>query len=135
MWTPDPLMLKRLAAHLRWDRWEHEIRARGITLDRPLHSRHPAFPEIIYPIDYGYVNGTLGTDNEPIDIFVGTSDHGLAGAIVTVDFRKGDVEVKLLYNCDAREIYLVNGFINYEPSLMMGRLVLRRPMVEYFRAP
>lgn len=132
MWTPDQEMFRRLKSRLQWDLWEREIGRLGYTVDRPKWSRHPTFPDIIYPIDYGYVNGTLGTDNEPIDIFVGTSDHGLAGAIVTTDFRKRDVEVKLLYNCDAREIYLANGFINYDPSLMMGRLVLRRPMVDYF---
>jgi inorganic pyrophosphatase len=33
-----------------------------------------------------------------------------------------------MYNCTPVEVYLVNGFINFNPLLMDGMLVLRRPM-------
>ncbi len=111
-----------------WADWESRIRADGITLDRPRGATHPRFPEIIYPLDYGYVNATRSTDGEEVDVFVGTAGTGLVGLLVTTDFRKGDREVKLLYDCSAEEIYLANGFINFDRSLMEGRLVLRQPM-------
>lgn len=28
-------------------------------VDRPLGSTHPNFPDMIYPINYGYVDGSL----------------------------------------------------------------------------
>lgn len=114
--------------HFAWERWERLIEENGYTIDRPLHSVHPVHADIIYPIDYGYVNDTVATDGAEIDVFVGTGGAGLVGLIVTTDYRKGDQEFKLMYNCTPVEVYLVNGFINFNPLLMDGMLVLRRPM-------
>lgn len=111
-----------------WAEWEALIRANGITVDRPRGSGHPQYPDIIYPLDYGYVNGTVSSDGDEVDVFVGSARNGLVGLMVTSDFRRGDREVKLLYDCTPEEIYLANGFINFDRNLMEGRLILRRPM-------
>lgn len=29
-----------------------------VTVDRPLGSRHPHHPDIVYPVNYGYVAGS-----------------------------------------------------------------------------
>lgn len=116
-----------------WARWEQLIRSRGLTIDRPYGTRHPAHPGIIYPMDYGYVNGALGTDRENLDLFRGTAPTGLAGAIVSADRRKGDQEFKLLYDCSPEEIYLAHGFINFDRRLMEGVLLLRKPMADLWR--
>lgn len=79
-------------------------------------------------MDYGYVNGTVSTDGEGVDLFVGTAGTGLVGLILTQDHRKGDREVKLLYDCTPVEVYLANGFINFDRARMEGTLVLRTPM-------
>lgn len=113
-----------------WTAHEGLIRENGLTIDRPRFSRHPDHPEIVYPIDYGYINGTLGEDGCEIDIFVGTARTGLVGVLRTTDHRKGDQEYKLIYNCSAAEVYLVNGFINFAPRLMEGELLMRQPMHE-----
>ncbi|HEY9857335.1 MAG TPA: hypothetical protein V6D05_16450 [Stenomitos sp.] len=114
----------------RWEEWERAIATQGITLDRPRHARHPQWSSIVYPIDYGYVNGVLGEDGAELDVFVGTADTGVVAYERTVDHRKGDTELKLLYNCSPTEIYLVHGFLNFDPRLMQGQLVLRWPMEE-----
>ena len=111
-----------------WGVWDRLIDDNGITIDRPMGSAHPLHGEIIYPIDYGYVNGTLGTDGEEVDIFVGTASNGLVGAILSTDLQKDDRECKLIFNCTRDEVYLVNGFINFDQELMLGRLVLRFEM-------
>ena len=108
--------------------WEGMIAMKGITIDRAAESAHPSYPEIVYPIDYGYVNETISVDGEELDIFVGTASNGLIGAIFTTDFRKDDQECKLIFNCTPQEIYLVNGFINFNQSLMQGKLLLRHEM-------
>ena len=113
-----------------WLVWDQLIKDLGITIDRPVNSLHPEHRSIRYPINYGYVNGTLGADAEEVDIFVGAAENGLVAAIFTTDFRKGDNELKLMYNCSPVEIYLVNGFINFDRNLMEGELVLRLPMSE-----
>jgi len=113
-----------------WAAWEALLARNGYTIDRPYRSRHPHYPTIVYPIDYGYVNGTIGTDGQEVDVFVGTARNGLVGTLLTTDHRRGDREFKLLYRCTPEEIYLVNGFINFDRTLMEGLLVLRRPMHE-----
>ena len=119
-----------MAARFDWAGWEALIARNGYTLDRPYGSAHPRFPDILYPIDYGYVNDTLGGDGEEVDLFVGSARNGLVALILTRDYRRGDRECKLIYDCTPEEVYLVNGFINYDRSLMEGRLVMRRPMRE-----
>ena len=113
-----------------WARWEALIRDHGLTIDRPRGARHPAHASIIYPMDYGYVNGAIGSDRENLDVFLGAANTGLAGAIVSTDHRKGDREFKLLYDCSPEEIYLAHGFINFDRRLMEGALVLRKPMAD-----
>lgn len=117
-----------MASEVPWVEWETQVRYGGITIDRPRLSRHPRYPEIIYPLDYGYVNGTLSTDGEELDIFVGTAATGLVGVEHTRDFRRGDEEPKLLFNCSPVEVYLVHGFLNFDRRLMEGTLTLREPM-------
>ena len=121
--------LALFAQHFRWADWEAFIQPQGWTIARPYRSRHPLFPEIIYPSDYGFIHGTQSSDGQPIDVFIGHGNQGLVGAILTIDRRQSKREVKLLYNCTPEEIYLVNGFINFNRQLLEGFLVLRYPMV------
>ena len=121
-----------IARHFDWERWQTLIEAHGVVIERPRGSRHPQFQEIIYPIDYGYVPGTDGGDGGEVDVFAGTARRGLVGLILTTDHRRGDREAKLLWHCTPKEIYLVNGFINFDRRLMEGVLILRRPMHEFW---
>ena len=123
-----PSLRRLVAGQFNWDGWEALIRRNGITLDRPYRSPHPNHPEIIYPINYGYVNGTTSSDGDAVDVFVGTAENGLVGLLMTTDYGRGDREIKLLYNCTPEEIYLANGFINFDRQRMEGTLALRHPM-------
>lgn len=114
--------------HFDWAGWEALLERNGYTLDRPKGTPHPDYPHIIYPIDYGYVNDSIATDRREIDLFVGRSDVGLVGTLITTDHRRGDREFKLLYDCAPPEIYMAHGFINFDRSLLEGDLVLRYPM-------
>ena len=111
-----------------WDGWATCIDDRGITIDRPAHSAHPQHPSVIYPMDYGFLPGTTGSDGEPVDVFVGSGTAGLVGLLLTTAHRRGDREAKLLYNCTPTEVYTAHGFINFDRSLLEGVLVLRWPM-------
>ncbi len=117
-----------VAGQFDWDGWEALIAQNGLTIDRPYRSRHPDFADIIYPMNYGYVNNTTSTDGHEVDIFVGSADNGLVGLLMTTDYGRGDREVKLLFDCTPEEIYLANGFINFDRTRMEGTLVLRCPM-------
>ena len=41
-----------------------------IEMDRPIGTPHPKHPEIIYPINYGYIPGVLGGDGEELDVYL-----------------------------------------------------------------
>ena len=113
-----------------WEHWESLISNRGIEIERPRRTPHPKHPSIVYPIDYGSLPQTLGGDGEPVDVWSGTGTTGLTAMIMTEDHVKRDKEVDLLWNCTPEEIYLVNGFVNFDRSLLEGRLILRRPMLD-----
>jgi len=127
-----PLDLEALRPLVRarfpWAAWDRCLDERGVTIDRPARTAHPDYPSVIYPLDYGFIPGTVGTDGAPVDVFVGSGDAGLVGLILTTDHRQGDREVKLLVDCTPPEIYTAHGFINYDRTLLEGVLVLRTSM-------
>ncbi len=40
-----------------------------IIIDRPMGSKHPDHG-YVYPVNYGYVPNTTGSDGEPIDVYI-----------------------------------------------------------------
>ena len=70
-----------------------------IEMDRPIGTPHPKHPEIIYPINYGYIPGVLGGDGEELDVFLLGVDHPVetfTGHIIGIVYRADDVEDKLI---------------------------------------
>jgi inorganic pyrophosphatase len=87
-----------------WACLDELVEQSEIIIDRPKGSRHPAYTELIYPIDYGYLKGTQSPDGGGIDIWIGSeSDKELDSIMVIVDRGKKDSEIKLLYGCNATE--------------------------------
>lgn len=90
--------------------WEHAdqlVAASEIVIDRPRGSPHPRFPDIVYPLDYGYLAGTTGGDGDGIDIWRGSLPClSVTAAIVTIDLLKRDAELKLLLGCTDAEMRL-----------------------------
>ncbi len=88
-----------------WQRADQLVAAHPIVIDRPGGSGHPRFLEIVYPFDYGYLDGTGAIDGDGVDCWRGSlSGIGVTGAIVTVDVVKADSEVKWLVGCTADEM-------------------------------
>ena len=66
-------------------------------IDRPMYSRHPRHPEMIYPINYGYVDGIIAGDGAEQDIYLFDCDHPVeeyTGKVIAVYHRTNDVEDK-----------------------------------------
>lgn len=82
-----------------------------IVIDRPKGSAHPRYPELIYPLDYGYLDGTTSGDGAGIDVWVGTLlPKNITGCVCTVDLLKKDIELKILYGCTGEEVESVRKF-------------------------
>ncbi len=67
-------------------------------VDRPLGSMHPQF-DTVYPLNYGWVEGILAGDGEPLDAYVlGVSYPVMefTGICIGIVHRLNDVEDKLI---------------------------------------
>ena len=68
-----------------------------VTIDRPMGTPHPEYPDMVYPVNYGYVNGVTGGDGEPQDVYVLGLDQPAAetlGYVLAVIHRIDDNEDK-----------------------------------------
>ena len=69
-----------------------------IVMDRPIGTPHPKHPDIIYPINYGYIEGVYGGDGEELDVYLlGVNERveEYTAKIIGIVHRKNDVEDKL----------------------------------------
>jgi inorganic pyrophosphatase len=108
-----------------WAAMEKLVAEAAVIIDRPKGSRHPRYPQVVYPLDYGYLDGTAAMDGGGVDVFCGSlPGKPLTGMIATVDLMKRDTEVKLLLGCTAAEIAAAYAFCNEGPY-MKGALILR----------
>ena len=70
-----------------------------VTIDRPKDSCHPKYPDLIYPINYGYIEGVIGGDGEEQDAYVLGVDEPVqefTGRVIAIIHRLNDVENKLV---------------------------------------
>ena len=108
-----------------WIRLEELLSKSKIVVDRPRGSVHPLYPQIVYELDYGYLVGTKSSDNEGIDVWLGTDAEQKLDAIVcTVDLVKRDSEIKLLIGCTPAEKSYIKSFYNKWPQ--MGGILIER---------
>lgn len=84
-----------------------------LVIDRPKGSTHPRHVDVQYPLDYGYLVGTLGGDRAAIDVWVGSNPGRTVTALIcTIDLAKADAEVKLLISCTPDEEDAILAFHN-----------------------
>lgn len=87
------------------------IQSSSIIVDRPKHSAHPRYPELIYPFDYGYLENTTASDGGGIDVWLGSANtKKLTGILCTFDTLKRDAEIKLLLGCSAKDVETIIEF-------------------------
>lgn len=68
-----------------------------VTIDRPLGTCHPKHPDLVYPVNYGYVEGILAPDGDWQDAYIlGISQPvaSFTGEVIAVIHRRDDVEDK-----------------------------------------
>lgn len=68
-----------------------------VTVDRPLGSFHPEYPDMYYPVNYGYIEGIIAPDGEEQDAYILGIDEPIdsfTGRIAAIVRRADDVEEK-----------------------------------------
>jgi inorganic pyrophosphatase len=87
-----------------WRTLDTLVSTSALVIDRPRGSRHPRYPDFIYPYDYGYLQNTQSMDQGGIDVWVGSLPGRHVTAIIcTVDLTKRDSEIKILLGCTMEE--------------------------------
>ncbi len=107
-----------------WQLADELIRSHHIVIDRPGGSAHPRYPDLIYPFDYGYLEGTSALDGDGVDCWVGSlPETSLTGVIVTVDGFKSDTEIKWLIGCTPQEmdVALATHRTEHQAALLIPR--------------
>ena len=70
----------------------------SVEIDRPLGSKHPKHG-FVYPVNYGYIPGTVSGDREELDAYVlgvHTSAGQFRGKCIAVIHRTNDDDDKLI---------------------------------------
>ena len=68
-----------------------------VIVDRPLGSHHPDYDDIIYRVNYGYVEGIIAPDGEEQDAYILGIDKPISeylGRVIAVVHRLNDIEDK-----------------------------------------
>ena len=68
-----------------------------VLVDRPLGSRHPNHPDLLYTVNYGYVPGIWAADGEEQDAYILGVDVPLStftGQVIAIIHRLDDIEDK-----------------------------------------
>lgn len=100
---------------------EHQV-----VIDRPKGSHHPRYPEMVYPLDYGYLEGTQAMDGGGIDVWAGSlPKRDVVAVVCTVDMVKHDAEIKILLGCTLEEQQTVLAFHNDDSDWQSAILIPR----------
>lgn len=98
---------------LFWQKLDTIYLSSKLEIDRPKESVHYKYSNLVYPVDYGYLKDTTGSDMEPIDVFKGSlKSSQIQAALISADILKKDCEVKLIVGCDEEEIFNILVFLN-----------------------
>ena len=75
-----------------------------VIIERPLGSKHPKH-DFIYPVNYGYIPGTVSGDGEELDAYV-LGEHmpldEFTGRVIAIIHRTNDDDDKLVVMKDGR---------------------------------
>lgn len=70
-----------------------------VTVERPIGSTHPKHANIIYPVNYGYVEGTVAANGEPMDAYILGIEEEMAefeGKVHAIIHRLDEEDDKLI---------------------------------------
>ena len=101
-----------------WQSMTQLLMTNSLIIDRPKGSLHPRYPDLIYPLDYGYLENTTSSDGGGLDVWLGSlntatnkgSVKTLTGILCTFDTLKRDAEIKLLIACNTEDIQTIRDF-------------------------
>ncbi|WP_297237688.1 Inorganic pyrophosphatase [uncultured Faecalicoccus sp.] len=108
-----------------WQKMDTLLLSSTCKIDHPKGTTHPTYANLIYPVDYGSLQDTVGTDSQPIHVFKGSKKaHQVDSIVISADILKKDCEVKLLVGCDEEEKLRILEFLNqtqFQKAILVQR--------------
>lgn len=96
-----------------WQKMDTLLLSSACKIDHKKGTAHPQYPNLIYPVDYGYLQDTIGTGDQPIHVFKGSQrSNSVEAIVVSADILKKDCDVKLLVGCTEGEKMDILMFLN-----------------------
>ena len=115
-----------------WQKLDTLYLSSKLVVDRPRNTCHYKYSNLIYPVDYGYLCDTTGSDQAPIDVFKGSEKSNLVqSVVVSADILKKDCEVKLLIGWSEEEELEILEFLN-QTEFQKAVLIRRGSEVPYW---
>ncbi len=99
-----------------------------VYIDRPLGVKHPKFPDIIYPVNYGYIKEIKAADNEYQDVYIIGTDEPLKiciGKVYAIVIRENDIEDKLIVVTNDKEYNIdeIEKYINFQEKYFKHKII------------
>lgn len=99
-----------------------------VYVDRPLGMKHPKFPDIIYPVNYGYIKEIKAADNEYQDVYIIGNDEPLKiciGKVYAIVIRENDIEDKLIVVTNDKEYKIdeIEKYINFQEKYFKHKII------------
>ena len=95
-----------------WQKLDTLCMSSGIKIDRPKDSVHPLYSNLVYPVNYGYLDSEESAELR-IDVFKGDARSlKVQAVVVCADILKKDVDVKLIVGCSPEEENRILQFLN-----------------------
>ena len=99
------------------------------TVDRPMKTAHPDHPDLVYPVNYGFVDNVFAADGEEQDVYILGADRPLkrfTGKVVAVWHRLNDNEDKWIVDLKDEPLMAdeIVESIAFQEQYFMGELYL-----------
>ena len=96
-------------------------------IDQSIGTTHPKYKEMIYSVNYGYIDGFYGGDNEYQDVYILGEDKPLnnyRGKVIAIVRRLNDNEDKLVvYNYGYLSSNEIEEAINFQEKYFKHEII------------
>jgi|SRR5690554_110955 len=108
-----------------WQKIDTLYFSNRLVIAREKGSTHPKYHNLVYPVDYGYLEDTQNEQSEGVAVYKGTmSDYMVTTLVVAADILKKEIDVKLLVGCSPQEEEEILRFLNqtdFQKSVLIRR--------------
>ncbi len=108
-----------------WQKIDTLYFSNRLVIAREKGSTHPKYHNLVYPVDYGYLEDTQNKESDGVPVYKGSmSDFMVTTLVVAADILKKEIDVKLLVGCSPQEEEDILRFLNqtdFQKSVLVRR--------------